>query len=159
MNIHRYCESAGTHFSVVIMVFFNCQSFWTFIDPMVSDEVKMQLMALRDAESDIMKCRVSPPFPPSLHPPSPSPSIPPLSPPPSPSIPPSLSLLYPSLSLPPLSPLSPRITNSPPPSRPVMAEDHAVQISSGTISRRPSKAPGTSSVSHVMYRFSPPEYM
>jgi hypothetical protein len=32
-------------------------SFWTFIDPLVSDEVKTQLMALRDAESDVMKCR------------------------------------------------------------------------------------------------------
>jgi hypothetical protein len=32
-------------------------SFWTFVDPMVSDEVKMQLMALRDSESDVMKCR------------------------------------------------------------------------------------------------------
>ena len=127
LHYDRYCESTNSHFSLVIVVFSNCQSFWTFIDPMVSDEVKMQLMALRDAESDIMKCRVSPSLPP---------------PPPLP--------LSPSL-YPPSPPPSPRITNSPPPpSRPVMAEDHTVQISSDTISRRPSKTPGTSSVSHIM---------
>ncbi|CAI8032406.1 hypothetical protein GBAR_LOCUS18325 [Geodia barretti] len=32
-------------------------SFWVFIEPMVSDEIKTQLMALRDSESDVMKCR------------------------------------------------------------------------------------------------------
>ena len=33
------------------------QSFWVFIDPLVPDEIRMQLLALRNADSDIMKCR------------------------------------------------------------------------------------------------------
>ena len=33
------------------------QTFWVFIDPLVSDEIRMQLLALRNADSDIMKCR------------------------------------------------------------------------------------------------------
>ncbi len=33
------------------------QSFWVFVDPMVPDEIKMQLDALRNSESYIMKCR------------------------------------------------------------------------------------------------------
>lgn len=33
------------------------QSFWVFIDPLVSDEMRLQLLALRNADSDVMKCR------------------------------------------------------------------------------------------------------
>jgi hypothetical protein len=32
-------------------------SFWTCIDPLVSDEIKIQLLALRNSDSDIKKCR------------------------------------------------------------------------------------------------------
>ena len=35
------------------------QSFWSCVDPLVSDEIKMQLLALRNSESDVKKCRVS----------------------------------------------------------------------------------------------------
>ena len=40
-------------------LFIFLQSFWSFVDPLVSDEIKMQLLALRNSESDIKKCRVS----------------------------------------------------------------------------------------------------
>ena len=33
------------------------QSFWVFVDPLVSDEMRLQLLALRNADSDVMKCR------------------------------------------------------------------------------------------------------
>lgn len=36
---------------------FLLQSFWMFIEPMVSDEIKIQLLALRNSESDVRKCR------------------------------------------------------------------------------------------------------
>lgn len=32
-------------------------SFWSCVDPLVSDEIKMQLLALRNSESDVKKCR------------------------------------------------------------------------------------------------------
>ena len=35
------------------------QSFWSFIEPLVSDEIKMQLDALRSSDSAVKRCRVS----------------------------------------------------------------------------------------------------
>ena len=45
--------------SSFMLHFIFLQSFWSFVDPLVSDEIKMQLLALRNSESDIKKCRVS----------------------------------------------------------------------------------------------------
>ena len=47
--VHDFCSNIS----------FFLQSFWSFVDPLVSDEIKVQLLALRNSESDIKKCRVS----------------------------------------------------------------------------------------------------
>ena len=55
------CSYGGVVGTVVLLLMFvflfPSQSFWVFIDPLVPDEIRMQLLALRNADSDIMKCR------------------------------------------------------------------------------------------------------
>ena len=61
-DVHTYTHYTHIHIDTYIhqlhIRLHIFQSFWSCVDPLVSDEIKMQLLALRNSESDVKKCRV-----------------------------------------------------------------------------------------------------